>query len=133
MLRVLFVFAVILSMVACDSVGRGTPVTIGSYKVWFSHKPDPLKVGYDADFRLLLHNSVDTGVDACNVALRQYMPGMEMADDRSLLPMHSEGDGAYTVHSREFTMGGDWSIELTIDCGDGPLSHTFHYTLEWPE
>jgi len=61
------------------------------------------------------------------------MPGMEMTDDQAPLSMQAGDDGVYTVHSREFTMGGDWSIELTIDCGDGPLTHTYHYTLEWPE
>ena len=133
MIRILFISFVILGLVACDAAKRAAPETLGPYTVWLSHKPDPLKVGYDADFRLLIHNSSDVGVEGCHAALQQFMPGMEMSDDRTPLPMHAEDDGVYTAHSREFTMGGEWSIDLTIDCGDGQLSHTYHYTLEWPQ
>jgi len=133
MIRILVVSSVLLWLAACDSTERVAPETLGSYTVWLSHKPDPLKVGYDADFRLLIHNKSDAGVEGCNVALRQYMPGMEMTTDETALPMHSEGGGVYMGHSHEFTMGGEWFIELTMDCGDGPLSHTYSYTLEWPQ
>lgn len=133
MIRVLAVLLVLLCLAGCDTTGRGTPETLGAYTVWLSHEPDPLKVGYDADFRLLIHNKADAGVEGCKVQLRQYMPDMEMSDDQASLSVQAQDDGVYTAHSREFTMGGKWAIEMTMNCGDGSLSHTYHYTLEWPE
>jgi hypothetical protein len=124
---------IVLLLAACGSSHRPEPVTLGPYTAWLSHEPAPLKVGFDADFRLQLHDSADKGVNDCDVTLRQYMPGMEMDTDENRLSMQPVGDGVYTVQSHEFTMGGDWVIELGVDCGAGPLSHTYHYTLEWPE
>jgi hypothetical protein len=132
MKRACLIFAVLL-LGACDSPNRAEAVMLGPYTARLAHDPAPLKVGYDADFRLLLQDSADKGVNDCNVTLRQYMPGMDMDTDQTGLDMRPAGDGVYTVRSHEFRMGGDWEIELTVDCGDGPLSHTYSYTLEWPE
>jgi len=123
----------VLLLVACDSMGRGEPETLGPYTVWLSHDPAPLKVGYTTDFRLLLHDDAGEAVNGCDVALRQSMPGMEMSGGQESLHIHPGGDGVYTTHSRKFNMGGDWEIGLAIDCGQGPFNHTYRYTLEWPE
>ncbi|NOY62312.1 MAG: hypothetical protein GXP10_04000 [Gammaproteobacteria bacterium] len=76
-------------------------------------------------------------VSGCKVGSRQYMPGMEMSSDQTVLAL-TEGSttpGHYRSSGRsvEFTMGGDWVFEVQLDCADASNSIDFKYHLEWPE
>jgi hypothetical protein len=118
-------------LVACDSVEQFETTTVGPYTLQLSHSP--LKVGYEADLRLLLLGDAGQAVSGCDVVMRQYMLGMEMGNDQQWLVMSMGSDGEYTAHSHEFTMGGEWSLELKLDCANKIYAHIYNFSLEWPE
>jgi len=122
-----------LVLTACDRSPPGQAVMLGEYSVVFSHQPSPLMVGLDALLQLNINDQNGQPQRACKVGVRQFMPGMEMAHDQVLIPLPADNDGVYRGKTSPFSMGGEWVLKITIDCGDGPVSHPFTYQLEWPE
>jgi len=122
-----------LLLTACDSVPPGQSVSMGGYTVVFSHQPDPLQVGYVAKLQARINDRQGQELRDCKVSFRQFMPGMEMEHDHNAVNLSVTDGGIYRGNTKPFSMGGEWVLELTIDCGDGPVSHTFTYQLEWPE
>ena len=122
-----------LLLTACDSVPPGQTVSMGGYTVVFSHQPDPLLVGYEAKLQVRINDRQGRALRECKAGFRQFMPGMEMEHDHAMVNLTATDGELYRGTTKPFSMGGDWVLELTMDCGDGPVSHTFSYQLEWPE
>jgi len=58
---------------------------------------------------------------------------MEMDQDSSYFDIKEEGKRVYKVRSGEFSMGGEWLIELEMKCQSGTHIAQVSYHLEWPE
>lgn len=122
-----------LSLAACDRSPPAQSVSMGEYTLLFSHRPDPLQVGFDAKLEATINDKSGKKLRNCTAGFRQFMPEMEMSHDHDLFAMPVSGDGVYSGTTKSFSMGGEWVLELTIDCGAGPINHSFTYQLEWPE
>ena len=132
-MRILLLLSGCLWLTACGSSPSVQSVNMGAYTVSFSHIPDPLQVGSEAQLEVRVADKQGRELRECTTGFRQYMPGMEMELDRTEINLPINANGAYQGTSKQFSMGGDWVLEVTINCGDGPVSHAFEYTLQWPE
>ncbi|HEY4731639.1 MAG TPA: hypothetical protein VIH66_00135 [Gammaproteobacteria bacterium] len=56
-----------------------------------------------------------------------------MDQDSSYFDIKEEGKRVYKVRSGEFSMGGEWLIELEMKCQSGTHIAQVSYHLEWPE
>jgi hypothetical protein len=122
-----------LLLTACDRSPSGPVVVMGDNTVVFSHQPDPLQVGFDAKLQLKITDKQAQTRHDCKASFRQFMPDMEMAQDHTMMSLSISDDGIYRGTSGPFSMGGEWVLEIIVDCGGGPVSHLFNYHLDWPE
>lgn len=116
--------------------GKGDEVTkqeIGGWTLAMSTQPHPPRVGEAAQVTLSVQSSGSVR-EHCKVHFRQYMAGHTMDGDTLQMEMlPSKERGTYVGKSREFSMGGDWSMEFTTTCGQATQTATFPLHLEWPE
>jgi len=129
----LFTMVVLPLLSACEQSPTVRTESIGSYIAQISHQPEPLQVGFDAELQLKLTTEEGFEQRECRAHFRQYMPDMDMSHDNDVVAMKANSAGMYTGRTRTFSMGGLWIIELTVDCGPGPVTTTLSYNLEWPE
>lgn len=104
----------------------------GSFFLSVDTDPRPPEVGGSAEVTATVRQGNQPASD-CRVKFRQYMPGMEMSGDKTFFDMVQKGAGAYQARSGEFSMGGDWVLEFTLDCGGKTQTVNFSYPLEWPQ
>ncbi|MBK8161582.1 MAG: FixH family protein [Gammaproteobacteria bacterium] len=121
-----------LWLTACSGWGGAQTTTVDGYTAALQTKPAPLQVGAPGELRLSLVQDGEPA-EGCVVTFRQHMPGMEMSSDNTVVTMGDTGGGVYTGASSEYTMGGDWRIEVTFTCAGQARTAAFDYTLEWPE
>ncbi len=126
--------ALILPVVICGCAADKNAKTIqsGDYAITVTTAPSPLEVGYDAEVTARVSKDKQTMAD-CRVRYRQFMPDHEMSADNTWYDMAGQGKGVYTARGGEFSMGGDWKLEMQINCADEALSVMLPYHLEWPE
>jgi hypothetical protein len=128
--RALLFMSVMVGCAACSSDDTGQMRQVDGYFLTLSSDPAKLEVGEDAEFTVNIERD-DDPMAACHPRFRQYMPNDPMAGDHSWYGMEPLKKGLYRARSAEFSMGGDWEVELQFNCGDGPKSVTFSYQLVW--
>ncbi|MFZ5594121.1 MAG: FixH family protein [Pseudomonadota bacterium] len=105
----------------------------GSFFLSMDTDPRPPEVGGSAGVTVTVRQNNQPAAD-CHVKFRQYMPGMEMSSDKIWFDMAQKGaTGVYQARSGEFSMGGDWVLEVALDCGGKTQTANFNYHLEWPQ
>jgi len=133
----LFVFlgiSLTLTLVSCSSGGETRSTRFNGYTLSFTTDPSPLQVGRTATIDAVLGNDDGHSLDSCTIRYRQFMPGMQMDNDRVLKDMDpGSRSGHFHVQTAEFSMGGDWQLEFNVRCDQ--MSHTASFTiaLAWPE
>lgn len=120
-------------LTGCSNWSDARSVQAGGYTILLKTDPSPAEVGRTASVSLGIRDDRDRTVRACNVSFRQYMPEHEMSTDDVIVQMKEQRSGVYTGESPEYSMGGDWRIEATFDCGTGIHQAKFDFTLAWPE
>lgn len=135
--RMLAVFVLVASaavLAACSDWRDAQTARVGDgYKVQLKTTPAPPQVGAAAAVAVRINDDRDRTVRACHVSFRQYMPEHEMGTDDVVVQMEEHRSGVYSGMSPQYSMGGDWRIEVTFDCGTGILQANFDFTLAWPE
>ncbi|MCC6301770.1 MAG: FixH family protein [Gammaproteobacteria bacterium] len=126
------VLGAMLGLSACSGWGDAQTVTVDGYTASLWTKPAPLQVGSPSELKFGLRRD-GAPEEGCAVTFRQHMPEMEMSSDSTVVAMSDAGGGVYTGAAFEYTMGGDWRIEVTFTCAGRARTATFSYTLEWPE
>jgi hypothetical protein len=122
-----------LWLAACSGGWEGAQTKmVDGYALALKTKPEPLQVGQTAELSLKVTRS-DQAAQDCTASFRQYMPGMEMASDTIVVTMKDAGGGVYAGTSPDYSMGGDWQIEVKFACDGQERTALFDYTLEWPE
>jgi len=118
---------------ACERPAPGQVVTVGAYTMMLGHEPDPLQVGFDARLHLTINDRDGQPRRDCTASFRQFMPGMDMIHDNDVTAMPMDNNGVYSGATASFSMGGEWVLDVMLDCGEGVVNHPFTYQLEWPE
>lgn len=123
------------SWLAACSGGWGGAQTqqVDGFTLALKTDPAPLQVGRTAELKLRLTGADAAAAEGCAVTFRQYMPGMDMSSDRVVVVMQPQGAGVYASSGSEYSMGGDWQIEVKFTCAGQERTALFDYTLEWPE
>jgi hypothetical protein len=124
---------VAVAMSACDSWSGAQRVQVGDVIVMMKTDPSPAQVGLPAKVSIGIRDSQDRTVRACGASFRQFMPEHEMSTDDVVVQLEEQRSGVYSGTGPEFSMGGDWRIEVNFDCGSGPQQANFDFSLEWPE
>lgn len=101
----------------------------GGLTVGVRTDPHPAELG-DNTFRLWVER--DGGkLGGATVRLRMFMPGMPMNTDDIWVDADAVGGGQYRV-TGEFSMGGDWQVEVAVDPEGGePVVVAFPFRIEW--
>lgn len=120
-------------LVSCSNWEDAMTATIESYTVQLKTVPSPPLVGGNAELAVRILDDQDRSIRACHVSFRQHMPGMQMHTDDIVVRMEEQRSGVYTGTSPEYSMGGDWSVEVNFDCGKGVRHVNLGFHLEWPE
>jgi hypothetical protein len=122
-----------IALLGCDSWSSAPRVQAGDYTVMLKTDPSPAQVGRPAKVSIGIRDADNRTVRACGVSFRQFMPEHEMSTDDVVVQLEEQRSGVYSGTGPEFSMGGDWRIEVSFDCGAGPQQANFDFTLEWPE
>lgn len=122
-----------LALAACGGWSDAPRTQAGDYTLMLKTDPSPARVGLPATISVAIRDAGDRTVRACGVSFRQYMPEHEMSTDDVVVQAEEQRSGVYSGTSPNFSMGGDWRIEISFDCGEGPQQANFDFTLEWPE
>lgn len=120
-------------LAACSDWSGAWRTEVEGYTLLLKTDPMPAEVGRTARVLLGLRDSHDRTVRACNVSFRQHMPEHEMSSDDIIVKLEEQRSGVYSGVSPEYSMGGDWRIEVSFDCGTGPAQAHFDFHLDWPE
>lgn len=122
-----------LALVACGGWSDAPRTQAGDYVVMLKTDPSPARVGLPATISVAIRDAGDRSARACGVSFRQYMPEHEMSTDDVVVRAEEQRSGVYSGTGPNFSMGGDWRIEVSFDCGEGPQQANFDFSLEWPE
>ncbi len=121
-------------LTACSDFQPAKTGSVGGYELQVKTDPAPLMVGQNAAVSLSIRDGINQPVSNCEVRFRQYMPGHEMALDKTFVLMVDQAKvGIYDGKSGEFSMGGEWVLEFDFLCGADHYTKAFDYKLEWPE
>lgn len=133
-MRLIGILGCALVLAACSGGwGEAQTSAVADYTVTLRTDPAPLEVGRPAMLIVKLRQDGKGAATGCNVSFRQYMPGMEMSGDHAVVVMQGRGKGIYGAASAEYSMGGDWRIEVMFNCDGQEGATVFDYALEWPE
>ena len=121
---------IMVFLAACSADDRGQTRQVGDYFITMTTDPPKLQVGRDAELTAHIGRD-DEGLERCRVSFRQYMPDHQMTTDHTMHVMEDLGQGSYRGRGSEFSMGGDWELELQFNCGDGMKTVVFPYNLVW--
>jgi hypothetical protein len=133
MIRIATPLCITLWLAGCSGWDRAPTQSVDGYQVAMKTTPDPLQVGQKAQVQVRLTQGGKVPVE-CGVTLRQHMPGMEMSSDQEQVPLQPQDGGVYSGETPvEFSMGGDWQLEVKFTCGGTARIAVFDYHLEWPE
>jgi len=128
--KTLFVVVAMVLVAACSNLGNGQTSQVDDYYLTLVNDPGKLQVGKDAEFTLTIEKD-DESRSGCRPQLRQHLPNHQLSTDHVWHPMESLDSGQYRARSSEFSMGGDWEVEVQFNCGDGVKNATFSYQLVW--
>lgn len=105
----------------------------GNFFLSVNTNPMPPEVGSSAEIIATVKQDGQPAKD-CRVRFRQHMPGMEMSSDKTYFDMVQDGaSGVYRARGGEFSMGGEWVVEIALDCNGTSQTVKFPYRLEWPQ
>ena len=124
------VSAALLLLVSCSTDDHSQIRQVGDYFISVTTDPPTLQVGSDAEITAHIGRD-DEDLERCRVSFRQYMPDHQMTTDHTLHVMEHLGHGSYRGRGSEFSMGGDWEVELQFNCGDGLKTIVFPFNLVW--
>ncbi len=136
-----FVFALALTMVMVAGLltgcsgGQldGKTQQAGAFFMSVNTTPNPPEVGSNAEVVATVKNGNQPN-SQCKVGFRQFMPGMEMSNDKIVYTMVQQGtSGVYQARGGEFSMGGEWILEFTLACDGKAQVVKFPYHIKWPE
>lgn len=130
MARTLLLMSAVLLCAACSSNDTAQTRQVGDYFLTLRSDPAKLEVGRDAEFTVNIEKDDET-LAGCRPRFRQYMPAHPMSTDQSWYDMEPLEKGLYRARGSEFSMGGDWEVELQFNCGDGARKVIFTYQLVW--
>ncbi len=120
-------------LVACSDWSNAWRAEVDGYTLLLKTDPMPAEVGRTARVLLGIRDANERTVRACNASFRQHMPEHEMSSDDIIVQLEEQRSGVYSGISPEYSMGGDWRIEVSFDCGTGPAQAHFDFPLDWPE
>jgi hypothetical protein len=120
-------------LAACSGWSNAWRTEAGGYTLLLKTDPMPAQVGRPATVLLGIRDAEERTVRACNVSFRQHMPEHEMSSDDVIVQLQEQRSGVYSGVGPEYSMGGDWRIEVSFDCGTGPVLANFDFHLDWPE
>lgn len=106
--------------------------TVDGYEVRLGTQPSPPQVGRSALLVAMLESN-GRAEDGCRVDARQFMAEHEMSGDNEWHALKPAGDGEYRGQSGDFSMGGEWQVELRFTCANRTRRAMFAYALTWPE
>jgi len=130
MARAVSVMAAPMLFAACDADHNSQTRQAGDYFITITTDPEKPQVGGDAQLTAHIVRD-DEGVERCRAGFRQYMPAHQMTTDHAKYVLQDLGQGSYRGRGSEFTMGGDWEVELQFNCGDGTKTVVFPFNLQW--
>lgn len=130
LVRTMFIVAGLLFFAACSSSNKTKTHQVDDYFLTVTSDPETLQVGSDAEITVHIEKD-DEGMENCHPRFRQYMPGHQMATDRTWHNMEALEKGLYRGRGTEFSMGGDWELEFQFNCGGGMKTVVFTYELVW--
>jgi len=126
----LLAWAVFLCVACSTEDDKAQTRQVGDYFLTLRSDPASLEVGRDAEFTVHIEKD-DEAQGGCRPRLRQYMPAHSLATDQSWHEMEPLEKGLYRARGSEFSMGGEWEVEVQFNCGDASRSATFSYKLVW--
>lgn len=137
MLRIKYPFMLFLLSVGMAGCSGGSPdgttQQAGDFFMSVQTTPNPPEVGSNAEVVATVKSGNQPKSD-CKVGFRQFMPNMEMSDDNTVYSMVQQGtSGVYQARGGEFSMGGGWVLEFTLECNGKTQTVKFPYNLKWPE
>jgi hypothetical protein len=137
MLRIKYPFMLFLlsaGMAGCSGGSPdGTTQQAGDFFMSVQTTPNPPEVGSNAEVVATVKMGNQPNSD-CKVGFRQFMPSMEMSNDNTVYSMVQQGtSGVYQARGGEFSMGGEWVLEFTLECNGKTQTVKFPYNLKWPE
>lgn len=127
--------AVVAGLLAGCSGGQSDGQTQQAGEVFMSvaTRPNPPEVGSDAEVTATVKVGGQPRSN-CKVSFRQFMPGMEMSGDKTVYTMvQQDASGVYRARGGEFSMGGEWTLEFTLECDGKTQTVKFPYNIKWPE
>lgn len=135
----LFVLSMAITLVAgllggcSDRQSDGNVQQVGEFFMSVNTLPNPPEVGSDAEVTATV--KVDGQPSSnCKVGFRQFMPDMSMSSDQTVYTMVQQGaSGIYQARGGEFSMGGEWVLEFTLECDGKTQMVKFPYSIKWPE
>lgn len=120
-------------LAACSGWSDAWRAETDGYTLLLKTDPMPAQVGRTAKVLLRISDAQDRTVRACNVSFRQHMPEHEMSTDDMIVRLEEQRSGVYSGVGPSYSMGGEWRIEVSFDCGTGPGLASFDFHLDWPE
>lgn len=137
MLRIKYPYMLFLlsaGMAGCSGGSSdGTTQQAGDFFMSVQTTPNPPEVGSNAEVVATVKSGNQPKSD-CKVGFRQFMPSMEMSSDNTVYSMIQQGtSGVYQARGGEFSMGGEWVLEFTLECNGKTQTVKFPYNLKWPE
>lgn len=121
----------VAGLTAC-SAEMSQSYPLGQYEITVATDPSPPEVGEDAEVTVRVKNA-DQALNACQMHFRQFMPEHEMMADDTWYAMEQVGKDMFRARGGEFNMGGDWELEIKLNCGADTKLVSVPYMLEWPE
>lgn len=122
-------FSGTLFLLAGCQPGPSQEKNAGNLTIGVHTDPHPAKLG-DNHFRIFV-NDTDGKLTDADVHLRMFMDGMPMSTDNTLIPAAHTKNGVY-VGVGDFSMGGDWLVEVTVTPPGGrTVGVRFPFTIEW--
>jgi len=127
--RTLFMVAASMPLASCSFNDNEQTRRVDDYLLTMTTDPEKLAVGKDAEITVAIERD-DEPVN-CHASFRQYLPTHQMATDRSWHAMQAVETGVYRGRGVEFSMGGEWELEVKFNCGTGTKTAVFSYELVW--
>lgn len=124
-LRVLIISLIVaLALVGCRAP---EPIASEDIQVEVSVEPNPPAVG-EAALTVLVSDPDGNPLNVASISVRGDMDHAGMVP---VIESLENGEGGIYELPFEWTMGGDWIVEVTVELADGTsTSETFEYTLE---
>lgn len=120
-------------LAGCSGGSSDKTQQAGDFFMSVNTTPNPPEVGSNAEVVTTIKSGNQPNSN-CKVSFRQLMPDMKMSNDKTVYTMVQQGtSGVYQARGGEFSMGGDWVLEFTLECEGKIQTVKFPYHIKWPE